>query len=317
LNLLLILQILKVLASIPDQYQQKRLQCIMLCEERPSQAEHGAGLLPTAHHFHDSRPSQPYSTEVHYTYERCVNITKELLKITSVAQWMRQNHDVWRFMERDLTQQRHGSHRRGSYNARDAAIDHHQHSDSEMVGIANESEDEDDEFGDMENQYQDVPAQIIVEGAGQPAVNGVYARDGWFEQNCRYSRQGKYKGQPCTFSLFQCNVSNNTKHWYISIVPRNSQPGTSTDSKFMLSFDLREYSKCLLFLCTQLFSSSVSRATVDFYSAPVLDGCVEYPPAGTWTKSNEGIDPPPKLRFDLSESPQVVEDDPPQPNTFV
>ena len=83
----------------------------------------------------------------------------------------------------------------------------------------------------------------------------------------------------CVFSLFQCNVSNNTKHWYISIVPRNSQPGTSTD--------------------------------IDFYSAPVLDSCTEYPPTGTWTKSNEGKEPPPKLVYknDPTVSPGVVDAD--------
>jgi ubiquitin carboxyl-terminal hydrolase 9/24 len=144
----------------------------------------------------------------------------------------------------------------------------------------NDSEDEDDDsrFEEMDT-YHDVPSEIIVEGAGQPAVNGTYIRDGYFEGACKYSMQGKYNSDVCAFSLFQCNVSNNTKHWYISIVPRNSQPGTSTD--------------------------------IDFYSAPVLDNCTEYPPTGTWTKSNEGRDPPPKLIYksDPTVSPGVVEDD--------
>jgi hypothetical protein len=135
-----------------------------------------------------------------------------------------------------------------------------------MAGM-NDSEDDDDDdsrFEEMDT-YQDVPAEVIVEGAGQPAVNGTYARDGYFEGAAKYIMRGKYNGESCLFSLFQCNVSNNTKHWYISIVPQNSQPGTSTD--------------------------------IDFYSAPVLDNCTEYPPPGTWTKSNEGQDPPPKLLY--------------------
>jgi hypothetical protein len=154
-------------------------------------------------------------------------------------------------------------------------IDNHHRFDSEMAGM-NDSEDEDDDsrFEEMDT-YHDVPSEIIVEGAGQQAVNGVYVRDGYFEGACKYSMQGKFNGDNCAFSLFQCNVSNNTKHWYISIVPRNSQPGTSTD--------------------------------IDFYSAPVLDNCTEYPPTGTWTKSNEGKEPPPKLVYKSADSAGAVE----------
>ena len=107
--------------------------------------------------------------------------------------------------------------------------------------------------------------EIVMSGAGNPAVNGLYTQDGCFGNACRYSMQGRYNNEPHTFSLFHCSVSNNTKHWYISIVPRNSRPGTSHD--------------------------------IDFYSAPVLDSCLEYPPANSWTDSDEGRDPPPNLMF--------------------
>lgn len=296
------IMVLRVLAAIPDEFQQKRITCIMQCSEKPGHsADHGAGLILTARAFHNSRPNQPYSSDMHFSFERYLVVMKGLLKVAPIPHWLHQHRDYWRFMERHLfeTQQpqhpNEGKHHsagnvRGNYNGRDGEttsipLDHNRHSDSDMAGM-NESEDEDDEF-EMDTQYQDVPALIVVEAAGQPAVNGKYHRDGYFEQACKYSKQGKYKGESCLFSLFQCNVSNNTKHWYISIVPRNSQPGTSTD--------------------------------IDFYSAPVLDSCTEYPPSGTWTKSNEGLDPPPKLvcrgeppRHD----PQVVEDDR-QSNTFV
>merc|ERR1719487_1124304 len=108
-------------------------------------------------------------------------------------------------------------------------------------------------------------ATIVVEGAGNPAVNGVYARDGEFERGSIFSRIGIHEGKQVRFSLFQCNVSNNTKHWYISIVPANNNPGTSADT--------------------------------DFYSAPVTETCVELPPLSGWTKSTEGRDPPPILVF--------------------
>jgi hypothetical protein len=127
-----------------------------------------------------------------------------------------------------------------------------------MPGINNsEKEDDDDSrFEEME-AYQEGPSRIIVEGAGNPAVNGMYA--------CKFSRQGENKGEASLFSLFQCNASNNTKHCYISIVPATGQPGTHMD--------------------------------VDFYSAPVKEGCTEFPPLSGWTKSHEGHNPAPTLVF--------------------
>ncbi|CAB9510384.1 ubiquitin carboxyl-terminal hydrolase [Seminavis robusta] len=107
------------------------------------------------------------------------------------------------------------------------------------------------------------PPEIVVEGAGQRAVNGTYARDGWFEASAMYSMRGRYNGEACVFRLFQCRVINDTCHWYISTVPRHSQPGTTAD--------------------------------IDFYTAPVLDNCIDFPPARTWTRSNEGVAPPPRV----------------------
>ena len=275
-----VLKVLRILASIPDDYQQKRITYMLLCMEKPNQsADHGAGLLVAARAIHSSRPSQHYNSDIHYAFDRYVLVTKELTHIKAIPHWLYENRQHWSFMERELldsqqhqnVQVHHHGQMRGNYNGREPEatsipLDHHHHSDSDMAGVNDSEEEEDDDsrFEEMET-YQDVPSEIIVEGAGQPAVNGVYQRDGYFESACKYSMHGKYKNEACIFSLFQCNVSNNTKHWYISIVPRNSQPGTSTD--------------------------------IDFYSAPVIDNCREYPPAGTWTKSNEGRDPPPKLMF--------------------
>ena len=266
---------------------------MLQCDELPGpNADHGIGLLLVARKFH-SRPNQPYSNEMHYAFDRYVYVTKELSRVEAIPVWLFANREIWRFMERELLENQqhqnvgvhHHNQMRGNYSGRDPEattstipIDHHNHSDSDMAGV-NDSEDDEDDDSRIEEMdtYHDVPSEVIVDGAGQAAVNGTYHRDGYFEGACKYSMQGRYKGESCAFSLFQCNVSNNTKHWYISIVPRNSQPGTSTD--------------------------------IDFYSAPVNGDCREYPPTGTWTKSNEGRDPPPKIMYKQNTDPVVVEED--------
>lgn len=236
----------------------------MQCAVPPNQhLEYGSGLIAAARNFSSSRPTQHYS---HFAFDRYADIVKDLSNLHPISKWLYDNRSKWNFMEREIFDHHQqgvtSNHNqlRGNYSAREVdsslPIDHHQHSDSDMAGL-NDSEDDEDEdsrYGDLGEPYRDAPGQIIVEGAGNPSVNGIYHPDGHFEGAHKYTMRGKYKGSPATFSLFQCNVSNNTKHWYISIVPRNSQPGTSTD--------------------------------IDFYSAPAQENCLEFPPLDSWAKSN-------------------------------
>lgn len=269
--------VLKVLASIPDEYQNDRINLIMKCTERPTpHIDNFIGLVTAVRGFCDSRSSQSYPHEFHYAYDRYINILKELSSLQSVTQWMQENRSIWSWLERDLFEpilQIGPSQTRGDYSVprepddSGVSLDHHQQSDSDgMPGIQDSEDDEDDESRLEEMElYHDGPPRVIVSGAGNPAVNGVYTKDGYFERAYKFSKVGEYNGKNAIYALFQCNVSNNTKHWYISIIPPKGQPGTSAD--------------------------------VDFYSAPVTNDSQEIPPFTGWTKSNEGKDPPPVISF--------------------
>jgi len=285
------LMVLRSIASIPDERQNYRIGYIMNCNERPSpHAETGIGLLSAARAFYSARSNQTYPNEIHYTFDRYVSVLKDLLVLPAFYQWMTDNRNQWSWLERDLldSHPRVQPHEvRGDYGRRvgdpnGMPLDHHNHSDTDdnMPGM-NDSEDDEDEdshFDEMDT-YHDSPSRIVVDGAGNPAVNGVYAKDGYFERAFKFSRAAEHNGQPVLFSIFQCNVSNNTKHWYISIVPARGRPGTSAD--------------------------------VDFYSAPVTDSCNDLPPLHGWTKSNEGRDPSPNLAFTTEET-----EEPPQQNVM-
>jgi hypothetical protein len=130
----------------------------------------------------------------------------------------------------------------------------------------NESEDDDED-----SRFDDEILSVRVSKAGNIDVNGLYERDGHCEGVVKYSRYGKSKGKnDCRFSLFKCNVSNNTQHWYISVVPDGREPGTSQDT--------------------------------DFYSASVTADCENLPPSESWNKCNEGVHPPPTLTFERDEN---------------
>ena len=152
-------------------------------------------------------------------------------------------------------------HRNGFLEHTIPSLDNAQ-SDSDM-DVVNESEDDDSILAVINSI--DGPNEIVVEGAGNPAVNGVYHHDGIFSCACRYAMFGRWNNADLRFLIFQCSVSNNTLHWYISIVPFGGIPGSSTD--------------------------------IDFYSAPVTDECRSVPPSTGWIKANEGTDPIPRLLY--------------------
>jgi hypothetical protein len=110
----------------------------------------------------------------------------------------------------------------------------------------------------------DRPTYIEVEGAGNPVVNGIYVQEGILEGARRYVRNGVlWNNSRHQFNIFLCNVSNNEKYWYISIVPNGGNPGTSLD--------------------------------IDFYTAPSTESSMTVAATLDWTKTGEGRDPAPQV----------------------
>lgn len=109
------------------------------------------------------------------------------------------------------------------------------------------------------------PIQIVVQGAGNPAVDGIFSRDKWFSNAWSYIKCGQWNGNACVFYIFQCVVSNSTRHWYISIVPNGKIPGKTSD--------------------------------IDFYKAPVRSDSLHVPPKMGWRAVKEGKNPSPGLVF--------------------
>lgn len=269
------IMILRVVASVSDERRAERISLIMQCTDPPApNAEFGMGLVIASRAYYAAaQQAHTYPNEIAFTYERYVGILKELLPYQHIYHWMSENRNLWAFMERDLLDPNHhpsqnarsdfGGQRDGEIPG--IPINHHSQSDSDALpGMQDSEDDEDSRFEEMEN-YEHGPRKIKVEGAGNPAVNGVYLRDGFFERASKFSRRGEYHGKACDFYLFKCNVSNNTKHWYLSIVPNGQTAGTSSDT--------------------------------DFYSAPVNETCAEFPPLSGWTTSNEGVEPAPTLIY--------------------
>ena len=269
------IMLLRVMSSVPDDSQMDRINLMMQCTEVAApNADYGIGLLVASRTFFAAHQAHNYPNEISYAYERYLAILKELLALQSVFRWMDENRALWAFMERDLLEKPHHPQQnfrsdisgRGTRNVPGVPVRHHEPYDPGMMPSMHDSEDDEDSRFEEIETYDHGPRKIIVEGAGASFVNGVYARDGFFERASKFSRRGEFCGKVAVFFLFQCNVSNNTKHWYLSIVPEGQTAGTSNDK--------------------------------DFYSAPVNETCTEFPPQSGWTTAAEGLDPPPTLTYD-------------------
>lgn len=250
---------------------------IMQCTEKSvAHVDHGVGLLMATKAVYGRPAQQHYVNDFHFSFERYLEVIKELYKLKEVALWMNSHRPLWSWLERDLINLDEASPQhqiRGDLSARregenpPAAADH-LHSDSDMPCINDSEDDEDDDSRFDENDIDTMlfrDGKVYVKGAGLNVIDGVYESAGTFDRVGKYVKEGIWKDRKEMFSLFRCHVSDNTKRWYISIVPKNVQPGTNTD--------------------------------IDFYSAPVVEELSQNPPLKGWTKAGEGIDPPPTVEW--------------------
>lgn len=269
------LMIFKVLVAIPDERQQERIKILMQSREKCSpHAELGVGLLIAAKECSTSRSNQHYPVDFHYSVavERYINVVKELMKIHKVNEWMGNNREMWAWMEHWFrpegsgSQQVRGDLSGGRDGAGSAPLNHHHHTTSEMNPVMG-NDDESDDYGFD---------SIVVEGAGEPAVNGTYLPSGNCDNVGKCVKEGRWQDRDCNFSLFRCKLSDGTRRWYISIVPPNHVPGTNKDT--------------------------------DFYSAQATGIEHERPPERNWTTAKgHGFDPAPSCTCTLDVS--VEEDD--------
>jgi ubiquitin carboxyl-terminal hydrolase 9/24 len=195
-----------------------------------------------------------------------------------VIEWMNQNRRAWRSIERDLFEQ-YAYHSRSDYSIRrdngnvGLYVGNHHQSDSD--GMRSDDDDDDSRCFDGNHQVDDDNdiTEVLVSNAGFGEVNGSYSKDGVHDRAYKFSKRGVYNNKEVIYSLFKCNVSNNTQHWYISIVPHNVHPGTSSD--------------------------------IDFYSAEVKRDSELFPPLSGWTRSSAGIDPSPTLQHVVRDKDSV------------
>jgi hypothetical protein len=279
--------ILKVLCSIPDGKQQERISQLMQNTDQVGpHSELKCGLLFIAKELSLSRPSQHYNSLL---FERYIDALREFQKLRHVAMWMSENRPLCGWMENWLRSDSmpHPLHQSsGEYNAsrRDmgsihlGSMDHHRHSDSDINNGLNYS-DEDDDESSYEAHDHDIQGKVIVSGAGLDCVNGIYVHKNSLDGVKKFEKTGVWNGREEMFHLFRCRLSDKTRRWYISIVPRNIQPGSNKD--------------------------------IDFYCAKALDEPNEVPDKLVWTTAKEnGVDPPPTVTWQVDQNDGTNSEDP-------
>ena len=225
--------------------QKERIKTIMQSNERISQSKHiGGGLLIIAKDLAMSRSSQHYGNE--YSHDSVlldiyIEVISDLRKVMAVDEWMNANKEAWSWLEQWLRPDSGNISDRSDRSRRDGTVRQNgfdqTQSDSDLNGV-NESDEEDDDdsrFEAMES-YSNVPSGVLqVQGAGIAQVNGIYTRTGSWDQVDLYTKHVIFEDREEVFTLFRCRLSDNSKRWYISIIPRNNNPGTSKDIDFYMA----------------------------------------------------------------------------------
>ena len=204
-----------VLAAIPDEWQKERISMLLTHDQNSS-----LGLLRAGDFCANNPENQNYA-------EKILELMKTLKKFRGITNWMAENRV---FQEWMAPQQRrmHPLQSRNDHSGRrdghHQSMHVHNHSDSE--GLDDSDLDSDDSFDN------NVVKDIVVEGAGLREINGNYKRLGSFDGVSKFMRTTKYNGRSVDFLLFRCKLTDDSRRWYISIVPENANPGTNADIDF-------------------------------------------------------------------------------------
>jgi ubiquitin carboxyl-terminal hydrolase 9/24 len=193
-----------LLAAIPDDKQQDRINTIML-HNRPDE---GDGILIQAHQCAEDQ---------HEGFEKCAHFLHEIRRQRAVAKWMDQHQSHWAWMEPENgPEMMNPQQSRGDHSGRRGGNRQLNMSDDDDY-----DDDDDDPYGfdPRENMHE----EMIVSGCGIADINGLYKKIGHCDEVPKYSKMGRWEGNEVDFLLFRCKLSDNTRRWYISIVPGNSK----------------------------------------------------------------------------------------------
>ena len=83
---------------------------------------------------------------------------------------------------------------------------HHNQYHDDQDGMESDDDDgfdDSDEYGDTDD--------IIVEGCGIEAMNGLYKRQGACDNVPKYVNSGRYNGNDEEFTLFRCKLMDDTR----------------------------------------------------------------------------------------------------------
>ena len=89
---------------------------------------------------------------------------------------------------------------------------------------------------DMSNNTSDTPDEMVVEGCGISAINGIYRRNGTYNDAPKYVHSARYDGLDLVFTLYRYNYGSTELRWYISIIGEGSRL-SDTDFYYAVSED--------------------------------------------------------------------------------
>ncbi|KAL7554446.1 hypothetical protein ACHAWF_017892 [Thalassiosira exigua] len=225
-----ILMVLSILTALPDDRQEERIATLLANEDREDRR---CGLMVMGDLLLREYPNH---YQARAQADRYIEYIRMLQKQRAVSSWISRNQNYCAWMEPEsrpesahpMQQSRsdHSGRRGGGHHNPNAG----NFGDSNAVDDSDL--DDDDSRSDEDDDYSMRVREMVVEGCGVSEINGIYKRSGHYDDVPKYSRTTRYNGRDEEFSLFRCKLTDNTRRWYISIVPLGSHPGTTKDIDF-------------------------------------------------------------------------------------
>jgi len=196
---------MRVLVAIPDNNSDDRIQTLMLYDESNRDDDMSVGLLRYGYQTARQLSGRRQTYQDQQFLSSITHTIQVLQRQHLVDQWMQMNPRCWAWMNPNQSRREMAPMQaRNDHSGRRGHHSRQYHDDQDnMESDDDDGFDDSDEYGDTDD--------IIVEGCGIEAMNGLYKRQGACDNVPKYVNSGRYNGNDEEFTLFRCKLMDDTR----------------------------------------------------------------------------------------------------------
>ncbi|GMH86528.1 hypothetical protein TrVE_jg4673 [Triparma verrucosa] len=224
-------RIFEAIVGLPDAFQQERMRTIFYSTVEVKGLQ--LGIFNVAREYAQNTVKWGLTNEESaYMY---INIVRSLRKNGAVVEWMgeEKRRPAWAWMDRVLN---------GEVGARGGAGagGGGRSGDDDVAVVAGGGVGVQPIGGFVDSDDETDLGVINLMGAGVEACNGRYGHSGTFDRVGKWTKEAVVNGATVTMCVYRCKLDDDSRRWFVSVIPKGQKPGTNRDVDYYGNSSLGE-----------------------------------------------------------------------------